>query len=94
MNHDGSGQTQLTTGSQSAEDADPAFSPDGARIAFTHYTASGSQIWVMNADGSGQTQLTFEGAGPDYALAPAFSPDGRRIAYSRRSASGLRDLRP
>ena len=34
MNQDGTGQTQITPGSATAEDTNPVFSPDGSRIAF------------------------------------------------------------
>jgi Tol biopolymer transport system component len=85
MNQDGSGQTQLTSGSPNSE-SNPAFSPDGNRIVFDRFTGAGSpQIWIMNADGSGQTQLTFPGSSGDTASAPTFSPDGQKIAFVRPS---------
>jgi len=64
----GTGLTRLTGGWQ------PAWSPDGARIAFTRSDA----VYVMKADGTGVTRLT-----TDTALdgAPAWSPDGTRIAF-------------
>lgn len=71
MNPDGSGQTRLTFDSD--EDTDPAWSPDGRRIAFTKR----QQIFVMNADGSGATQLTSQGFNEN----PAWSPDGLKIAF-------------
>jgi Tol biopolymer transport system component len=57
MNADGSGVTQLTN--NLATDCQPAWSPDGKRIAFLS-TRDGvdSEIYVMNADGTGVTQLT------------------------------------
>jgi len=63
--------------------ADPVWSPDGSKIAFTVEAESGSRvglpvIWVMNADGSNQTQLTDSTADRE----PAWSPDGTRIAFS------------
>src|SRR3954451_24386102 len=44
-------------------DGEPAWSPDGRRIAFVRDTGSGPDdenkgIWVMNADGTGARQLT------------------------------------
>ena len=47
MKHDGTDQTQLTSGLQ--YDYDPGFSPDGERIAFVRDSGSVSHIWVMNA---------------------------------------------
>ena len=53
---DGTEQVRLTT--SPADDADPAWSPDGTKIAFMSERTGRRQVWVMNADGSGQTQLT------------------------------------
>ena len=71
MNPDGTGQTRLTT--NPGVDRDPAWSPDGQRIAFIR----GIEVWVMNADGSGQTSLDPFGHGLSW------SPDGRKIAFGR-----------
>lgn len=74
MNADGSDVVRLTdTGGGSAWNADPAWSPNGTKIAFS----SGDGIYVMNSDGSNAVPLT-----SDYDdLAPAWSPDGSQIAY-------------
>ena len=50
---DGTGLSQITTGSKSA--IEPDFSPDGKSIAFARL---GSGIFRMNADGSGLRRLT------------------------------------
>jgi len=60
---------------------EPAWSPDGARIAFAGPGMNdGPRIWVMDADGSNLTMLTeYE---PYYhAWRPSWSPDGTRIAF-------------
>ena len=75
MNADGSGQTRLTN--SPLFDGDPAFSPDGTRIAFVS-GRDGGGIHVMNADGSGPVRLTNDLEGGSQ---PAFSPDGTKIAF-------------
>lgn len=73
MNADGSAQTQLTRGG--GED-DPAFSPDGTQIAFSH---NADDILVMDANGGSQRNVT---AGTtDGELAPSWSRDGSRFAF-------------
>jgi Tol biopolymer transport system component len=48
---------QLT--SHGADDQNPLWSPDGARLVFTSKRASGGfDLWIMNADGSGAKALT------------------------------------
>jgi TolB protein len=75
-NPDGSDPVNLTQ-TRIAE-ADPAFSPDGSKIAFTRAGVQNNDIWVMNADGSGQVAIT-GGEGVDSQ--PAWSPDGSQIVY-------------
>lgn len=60
-------------------DGDPAWSPDGSKIAFTSNRDGNTEIYVMNADGSNQVRLTSHGAS-DYQ--PTWSPDGTKIAFS------------
>jgi Tol biopolymer transport system component len=56
MNPDGSGPTRLTT--NPADDSDPAWSPDGTKIALQSDRDGNGEIYVMQADGTGQTRLT------------------------------------
>jgi Tol biopolymer transport system component len=77
----GGARVKLTT--QAGINTDPAWSPDGARIAFASNTDGNYDIYVMNADGSNVIQLTNDGAGPP-AISnrfPNWSPDGMSIAY-------------
>ncbi len=56
MNTDGSGQRRLTRESRAV--SNPAWSPDGRRIAFVSERDGNPEIYVMNSDGSGQRNLT------------------------------------
>lgn len=58
---------------------DPAWSPDGSRLAYTAPTGNGREIWVMNTDGSNQVRLTTNSADDRH---PAWSPDGSQIAWA------------
>lgn len=48
--------TPLTSGM--AFDAQPRFSPDGTRVAFSSDRSGGQNIWVMSLDGSDTTQIS------------------------------------
>jgi Tol biopolymer transport system component len=78
MNADGSGSRRLTH--NRAFDGQPAWSPDGRKIAFqsTKTIRGNKEIYVMNADGSGKRNLT---RNPAMDGRPSWSPDGRRIAF-------------
>jgi len=65
-----------------AEDFDPAVSPDGRRIAFTSDRPAGRGLWVLSTDGGVPRRLTTRDVGYFSYLAPAWAPDGRRLAYS------------
>ncbi len=83
ISRDGTARTNFTN--DPARDQDPAWSPDGSRLAFAS-TRDGAHldIWVADADGSGLTNLTplpdTTGLG-ESGTEPAWSPDGTKIAY-------------
>jgi TolB protein len=63
-------------------EGNPAWSPDGAKIAFDRYgyvfpVSRWEGLWVMDASGGNLERLARNGD------QPAWSPDGRRIAFVR-----------
>ncbi|MGZ3145085.1 serine hydrolase [Lentzea chajnantorensis] len=60
-------------------DVAPAFSPDGARIAFLRAQDGPAQLWLLPANGGEPEQLTTLPLG---AGAPVWSPDGTAVAFS------------
>jgi Tol biopolymer transport system component len=68
--------TRITFSNRSS---DPAYSPDGSRIAFV---STGNQIFVMNADGSGRRRVTTTSTAK---TEPTWSADGTQIAYVANS---------
>jgi hypothetical protein len=90
MHPDGTGVRALSPGRPYAQ-SDPAFSPDGSRIAFNgwHSLTVGEEpdngLWVINVDGSGLARLTDEWEIAD----PDWSPDGSEIAFASGREDGL-----
>ena len=81
-NADGSNARQVA---RNATARQPAWSPDGRRIAFRRFkgklgSAGPSDLFVVNADGSGLRRLTRNAENVRWF---AWSPDGRTIAFLR-----------
>lgn len=74
-----SGGTSTRLTRNDVPDIEPAWSPDGARIAYFSH-----QLRIMQADGSrdhGQWVSTFILDRGESGWAPSWSPDGRKIAF-------------
>jgi Tol biopolymer transport system component len=71
---DGTNLRRLTEGGWHVT---PAFSPDGARLAWTR----GDTIWRMRTDGTDLQQVTKGGGNGD--TEPSWAPDGEKIAFTR-----------
>lgn len=78
INSDGTGLTQLTTGSRS--EYCPVWSPDGKYIAFSATDSNSSGIYVIQPGQMGETTLISSRLPDDY-WTPQWSPDGRRLAF-------------
>jgi TolB protein len=57
---------------------DPAWSPDGAWLAYAGRDGGAVEVYVVKPDGSGEQPLIHDGF---LARAPVWSPDGRHLAY-------------
>jgi Tol biopolymer transport system component len=79
----GGGIDRLTD--NAAQDEDPAWAPDGARIAFVSRRDGNAEVYLMSADGNDEAPFT---ACLLHCYGPAWSPDAQTIAY--QSGSELR----
>jgi len=86
MNSDGTSVRNVTNQFlDSAAFGDPAWSPDGAFIAFVARVGRDRDIYLLNV-GSGDVKRLTTAPLPEHQ--PAWSPTGRRIAYTRNSPEG------
>ncbi|MFA6110680.1 MAG: hypothetical protein WDA75_18120, partial [Candidatus Latescibacterota bacterium] len=65
------------------DDFEPAWSPDGRRIAFTRRNGSRRDICVVEVDYEGGHHLTNLTQGQGDNRSPCWSPDGGKIAFCR-----------
>jgi len=79
--------TKLTPDTTSA--SDPAFSPDGARLAFVSQRDGNPEIYVMNADGTGATRITND---PQADGRPSFTPDGQALVFQSSRTGGKQQI--
>jgi TolB protein len=97
VNSDGSAPVRLTTSVQIASsdqgpifssDLDPAWSPDGSKIAFVSNRSAwaDTELYVMNADGSDPVKLTDDTL-DDYM--PSWSPDSQKIAFTKSQGAPI-----
>jgi TolB protein len=87
MAADGGGERRLTDpeGDATGQDdlffqVDPAWSPDGTRLAFASGRSGSSDIYVMSSDGTGTTRLT---SGEKNDTHPTWSSSGEIVAFAR-----------
>ena len=89
MNADGSGVVNLTN-DLLVYDLQPAWAPDGTKIAYASYQTDG-EIMVMNADGTGKAALTSNNANdydPDWQPAGQTPPPATATLTVTKAGSG------
>jgi len=62
---------------------DPAYSPDGARLAFDAQRAGPHRIWITDASGHNPRQVTSDSSEAVVHVEPRWSRDGARLAFRR-----------
>ncbi len=78
INADGTGLRQLSDG------MDPAWSPDGKRVAFARWEGQSPGVYIIGEDGKNEAQVF----GWPRAKAPVWSPDGARLAITHQRGEG------
>jgi Tol biopolymer transport system component len=83
----GTGKPVRLTNDTVGRDADPAWSPDGSRIAFRRRTAPDNlDVYTMAKDGSDLRKVV---SGPAVDEKPLYSPDGTQLMFiSNRKRNG------
>jgi Tol biopolymer transport system component len=74
---DGTGKFQLTNNKR--YDWGSSYSPDGKRIAYSHWDGNDDEIYTIKVDGTGKFQLTNNNTND---FTPSYSPDGKKIVFS------------
>ncbi len=75
---------QLTN--HAADDRDPAWSPDGIRLAFASRRDGNWELYALDVNTGETVRLT---DAPDFQGAPSWSPDGQWIAYESYQEQNL-----
>ena len=74
-----------------ANEAYPALSPDGSRLAYTRDDGGLTRLWIANADGTGSVRVTdsldFGGA---VDVSPTWSPGSDRVAFVSTTTGAAR----
>ena len=75
------GDIRNLTNSPAVADRDPAWSPDGTRIAYFSDDSGEYELHVREQTGLGQVNKYSLGSPPSFFYSPRWSPDGKKICY-------------
>lgn len=78
------GSVRNMTHTSGVAERDPAWSPDGAHIAYFSDESGEYQLYVRKADGSGQAKKLSD-LPPTFLLSPVWSPDSKHIAFTDKA---------
>jgi len=76
------GDIRNLTNSPAVADRDPAWSPDGKRIAWFSDESGDYALHIRDQNGLSEVTKIDLGAPPSYFYAPVWSPDNKKIAYT------------
>lgn len=75
------------TSDNDTDEAEPAWSPDGALIAFERWAAPDQHVLIVGSDGSGEITVSTS-TGYRSSGSPTWAPDGTRLAYHQAGDAG------
>ena len=81
------GDIRNLTNSPAVADRDPAWSPDGKRIAWFSDESGEYQLHIRDQNGLGEVKKIDLGQPPSYFYSPVWSPDSKKIAYTDKRLS-------
>ena len=87
MDADGTNQRKFTNNLR--QDTDPAWAPDGKRIAYTSTIDRNREIYVIDSAWGVPRRLTNSGDVHIHNWKPSWSPDGERIAFTSNRDGNL-----
>jgi Tol biopolymer transport system component len=84
---DANGENANNLTQTDANEDDPAWSPDGTKIAFSGVRDGGEEILTMDPDGQNEEILTGDGSDA-FDEAPDWSPDSTKVVFQKQSQVG------
>src|SRR5215211_911219 len=84
---DANGENANNLTQTDANEDDPAWAPDGTKIAFSGVRNGGEEILTMDPDGQNEEILTGDGTDA-FDEAPEWSPDSTKVVFQKQSQVG------